>query len=98
MTWHGSNVNEARALLQQQEGHGPAVSSRLGVIVYMPTSLCPHFLSISMFVCFLTLFSLRPSHSSSSIFICQLQSAFLLFLCQVNCHVHLYALQGGFCP
>lgn len=43
MTWHGSNVNEARALLQQQEGHGPAVSSRLGLIVYMPTSFSLSF-------------------------------------------------------
>lgn len=43
MTWHGSNVNEARALLQQQEGHGPAVNSRLGLIVYMPTSFSLSF-------------------------------------------------------
>lgn len=92
MTWHGSNVNEARALLQQQEGHGPAVSSRLGVIVYMPTSFSLFFLLCSFAFSLHSPCVCHIALPPSSILICLTRSSFAL----LHCHVHLHASQRGF--
>lgn len=87
MTWHGSNVNEARALLQQQEGHGPAVSSRLGLIVYMPTSFSLSFSYAHLPSHFILLVSvaqlfLYPPSSSVSF------DPFLLFFIVMSTYMH----------
>lgn len=87
MTWHGSNVNEARALLQQQEGHGPTVSSRLGLIVYMPNSFSLSFAyarlpSHFIFPASVTQLFLHPPSSSVSL------DPFLFFFIVMSNYMH----------